>query len=189
MVGNMSAELFFMGGQKSYSSSDGPCLHGCYELWSYGRYEFIAEAMYNLSSTKLLLLLVDTKCASKHKHKHLYCTVQDLKYASCSKYQQVSFHEMGCLSVTFGGAPGSNVDDSLDGDYLGPFMSLPYSVKPCAMDTQGMDGKLKEIKITPSGVVAAKDNYNSHSLIGPVLRVNWIDPPSLSEATGQYSAY
>ena len=25
---------------------------------------------------------------------------------------------IGCLSVTFGGAPGSNVDDSLDGAYI-----------------------------------------------------------------------
>ena len=31
---------------------------------------------------------------------------------------------IGCLFVTFGGAPGSNVADSLDGTYLGPFKFL-----------------------------------------------------------------
>ena len=28
---------------------------------------------------------------------------------------------IGCLSMAIGWAPGSNVDDSLDGAYLGPF--------------------------------------------------------------------
>ena len=31
---------------------------------------------------------------------------------------------IGCLSMTFGGAPGSNVDNSLDGAYLGLFKIL-----------------------------------------------------------------
>ena len=36
------------------------------------------------------------------------------------------FQELiGCLSLTFGGAPGSNVDDSLNVSYLGPF-KVPF---------------------------------------------------------------
>ena len=39
------------------------------------------------------------------------------------------FHELiSCLAVTFGGAPGSNVDDSLDGVHLGPFSSTYISI-------------------------------------------------------------
>ena len=38
------------------------------------------------------------------------------------------FRELvGCL--TFGGAPGSNVDDSLDGAYLGPFRCSQLATK------------------------------------------------------------
>ena len=31
---------------------------------------------------------------------------------------------IGCLSVTFGGAPNFNVADSLDGAYLGPSVHI-----------------------------------------------------------------
>ena len=33
---------------------------------------------------------------------------------------------IGCLSVTFGGDPGSNVDDSLDGAYLELFNAISF---------------------------------------------------------------
>ena len=75
--------------------------------------------MYNLLSAKLLIcwsVSDDPEC--------LYCTVQDLKYAPCSKYHWLSI--LGAdwlLSVTFSEVPGSNVDDSLDGAYLGPFLN------------------------------------------------------------------
>ena len=36
---------------------------------------------------------------------------------------------IGCLSVTFGGAPGSNVADSLDSTYLGLFTNVTSTVR------------------------------------------------------------
>ena len=66
--------------------------------------------MYNLLSTKLLLLLVVLYKALN------ICILQQVSLA-------VDFGELtGCLSVTFGVALGSNVADSLDDTYLGPFI-------------------------------------------------------------------
>ena len=73
--------------------------------------------MYNLSSTKLLLLLLDTKSLI-----NLYGTVKDLKMHLAATIIGCRFRELiGCLCVTFGGASGSNVDDRLDSAYLGSF--------------------------------------------------------------------
>ena len=52
----------------------------------------------------------------------LVTTVQGLKYAPMASIICCRFPELiGCVFVTFSEAPGSNVADSLDGAYLGPF--------------------------------------------------------------------
>ena len=58
------------------------------KLSGYIWYKFIAETMYNLSSTKVLLRWsVSNDCIGNCA---LHCTVQDLKYAPCSKYHWLS---------------------------------------------------------------------------------------------------
>ena len=52
----------------------------------------------------------------------LYCTVKGLEYAPITNMIGCQFHKLiGCVYMTFGGVPNSNVDDSLDDAYLGPF--------------------------------------------------------------------
>ena len=54
----------------------------------------------------------------------LYCTVQGLKYMRlvASIIGCWFWEPIGCLSVAFGVAIGSNIADSLDGAYMGPFI-------------------------------------------------------------------
>ena len=84
--------------------------------------------LLRLCTTKLLLLVVDTKWVFKHKHEHL-CTVlyKILNMHLTASIIGCQFRErIGCLSMIFSGAPSSNVADSLDDAYFGPFMSLRF---------------------------------------------------------------
>ena len=84
---------------------------------------FIAKIVYNLSSTKLLLWVLSLVALFiLVSDWPLYCTVQGLKYTPMVISLAVRFRELiGCVSMTFGGASNSNVADSLNGTYLGPF--------------------------------------------------------------------
>ena len=88
--------------------------------------------MYNLLSTKLPATLVTGLPSSNVIVTGLVtslvtvpCTVlyKTLNMHPAASIIGCQFWELiGCLFLTFSGAPGFNVDDSLDGAYLGPFM-------------------------------------------------------------------
>ena len=76
--------------------------------------------MYNLSSTKLLpwvaSLLTLVTLAELNPTDLLYCIVQGLKYVPVACIIGCQFLELiCCMLMSFGGAPNSNVADSLQG--------------------------------------------------------------------------
>ena len=86
--------------------------------------------MYNLSNTKLLLLVV-----SCHSNNWLVTQLLSTFTVLCKAFNmylwQVSLADnsrslIGHLSVTFGRAPDFDVADSLDAAYLGPFINLLF---------------------------------------------------------------
>ena len=104
----------------------------CFITTGYGWCRFIAETVDNLSSTKLLLLLLTAKlllyCPVLYKalNMHLWQVSLAGNFRSLIGLMSMTFGRnfrslIGLMSMTFGGAPNSNVADSLDGAYLGPF--------------------------------------------------------------------
>ena len=61
----------------------------------------------------------------------MYCTLQGLKYAPAAGIIcRRSWELIRCLSMTFTGAHGSDVANSLDGAYLGQFISEKHGFYP-----------------------------------------------------------
>ena len=83
--------------------------------------------MYNLSNTKLLLQAVSSIACTSVLLSVAHGFSCAVLYKALNVYlQQVSlavrvWELIGFMFMTFGGAPGSNVVDSLDGAHLGPF--------------------------------------------------------------------